>query len=68
MHYTKITFNIFVHKQHLVNSLVLGLRQLFRWQTSSPAFEKSLSEDTDVAGMHKKCIALSDNWDLVIER
>ena len=26
--------------------IVLGLRQLLRWETSSPAFEKSLSEDT----------------------
>ena len=41
--------------------ITLGLRQFFRWDTSSPAFEKSLSEATDVAGMHKKCIALSDN-------
>ena len=41
--------------------IVLGLRQLLRWETNPPAFEKSLSEGTDVAGMHKKCIALSDN-------
>ena len=43
--------------------IILGLRQFFRWDTSSPAFEKILSEGTvtDVAGMHKKCIALSDN-------
>ena len=41
--------------------IVLDLRQLVRWETSSPAFEKSLSEGTGVAGMRNKCIALSDN-------
>ena len=41
--------------------IVLDLRQLLRFETSSPAFEKSLSEGTDVAGMRNKCIALSDN-------
>ena len=39
--------------------MFLGLRQLLRWETSSSAFEKSLSEGTDVAGMHKKIIMLS---------
>ena len=48
--------------------IVLGLRQLLRWETSSPAFEKSLSEGTDVTGIHKKCIALSDNCDLSLCR
>ena len=41
--------------------IVSGFTQLLRWETISPAFEKSLSEGTDVAGVHKKCIALSDN-------
>ena len=41
--------------------MFLGMRQLLRWVTNSPSFEKSLSEGTDVAGMHKKCFALSDN-------
>ena len=41
--------------------IVLGFTQLLRWETISAAFEKSLSGGTDVAGMHKKCIALSDN-------
>ena len=48
--------------------IILDLRQLLRWETSSPAFEKSLSEGADVAGMHEKCIALSDNWDLSLCR
>ena len=39
--------------------IVSGFTQLLRWETIS--LEKSLSEGTDVAGMHKKCIALSDN-------
>ena len=41
--------------------IVLDLRQLVRWETSSPAFEKSLSEGSGVAEMRNKCIALSDN-------
>ena len=34
--------------------IVLDLRQLLRWETSSPAFEKSLSEGSGVAGMRNK--------------
>ena len=58
----KLHVNIFVQKQHL------DLRQPLRWETSSPAFEKSLSEGSCVAEMRNKCIALSDNWDLSLCR
>ena len=38
--------------------IVSGFIQLLRWESISLAFEKSLFEGTDVAGMYKKCIAL----------